>query len=290
MTGSRNSLRLMIYNITERVAELHRYYDEMLDAKIARIAELAGVGTDAFVKLNPADFIERNRFQRIDGYDYRNIGRWIGETKRDGVYLISPLDADEETANQIAYKEGHIEKKLRASRCEVIPLHKKQALAFFVKNHRQSLPPISERGVSFGLVYDGCLVSVMTYDVQAGAVRGRKTHYELLRLAIRHGYRVNGGASRLQKHCEDALSAMGETEVFSYSNATINNGAVYRQLGFSQKKVEGGQPFVMMRDNSLVRLINLYPDSTDSRLARAGRIKTHIGGNRLWTKKIGSVG
>lgn len=276
----------MVYDITGRVADLRAYYDSLLEDKLGRIAALSGVNRECLVKINPADFIERNRFQRIDGYDYVSIGRWISERKRDGVYLISPCDADEETANQVAYKEGVVEKVVRASKCKVVPLHKRQALAFFVKNHRQSLPPVSDRGISFGLVYDGCLVAVMTYDVQSGAVRGKKSHYELLRLALRHGYRINGAASRLQKHCEDALLRVGETEVFSYSNATINNGGVYRQLGFTEGRVEGGQPFVMMRDNSIVRLINLFPDSTDRKLASAGRIKTHIGGNRLWTKKI----
>ena len=277
----------MMYDITERVAVLRRYYDELLAAKIARISELSGVEASRMVPINPVDFIERNKYQRIDGYEYRQIRKWLMATKTEDNFLISPLDEDVETANQIMYKSGQTSMKLRASKCELMPVPGVVAKAFYLKNHRQSPPLISSSSVSWALVWSGQIVACMTYDICDGAVRGQKgNHYELLRLALKHGFQISGGASRLQKHCEEALRQLGETEVFSYSNATINNGHVYGQLGFECKGCDGGQPFVIMRDNRLVRLVNLFPETTLARLAEAGRIKTHIGGNKYWVKKI----
>lgn len=258
----------------------------MLGERIEEISKASGVPAEKMIKLNPADFIEKNKYQVIDGYQYQNIRDWIKQTKTDDNYLISPLDAVEETANQISYKENKIDVTVRASKCECVPIPERVALSFFVKNHRQSLPVLRSTEISYGLIYKGRLVAVMTYDKANGAVRGDLKYYELIRLAIAHGYRVHGGASKLQKACEKALLELGETRVMSYSNATINNGAVYKALGFVEKKVDGGQPFVIMNNFKITRLITLFPFSTDFALAKRGRIKTHIGGNKTWIKDI----
>lgn len=277
----------MVYDMTSRVAELRRYYDALLAAKIENLSKLSGVDKSRMIPLNPVDFIEKNKYQRIDGYEHRSIRGWLLEVKTEDNFLISPCDEDAETANQIAYKSGMSHEKIRASKCITMPVPGILAKAFYLKNHRQSPPLVSGRSVSWALVWKGQIVACMTYDVCDGAVRGNKGgHYELLRLAIKHGFQIPGGASRLQKHCEEALRQLGETKIFSYSNATINNGRVYEQLGFTFKRIDNGQPFVMMRDNRLVRLANLIPNATDLRLAEAGRIKTHIGGNKLWVKEI----
>ena len=101
-----------------------------------------------------------------------------------------------------------------------------------------------------GLVYQDEIVAVMLYDIQNGAIRGKNKAYELLRLSISKGTRVQGGASQLQKASEEVFKEMGVTEIFSYSNATINSGAVYEKL------------------------------------ARHNWIKTHVGGNRFWLKHV----
>lgn len=277
------------YDITEQIQEAWNYYDELLSRNIKEISELSGVSPEKMIKINPAEFIEKNKFQYATGHVYQNIKDFIANNKTDETYLISPVDAIAETANQIGYKENNVDRTIRASKCKAVPLPKEIALDFYKKNHRQSLPSIRETGLSFGLLYDGELVAAMTYDKSNGAVRGRLKCYELLRLAIAHGTRIHGGASKLQKECEKALRELGETEVMSYSNATINNGNVYRALGFTEAGLDGGQPFVIMKNMELIRLISLFPFSTDRDLARAGRIKTHIGGNKRWTKKITEV-
>lgn len=277
----------MLFDETERAAAAWKYYDELLEDKLNRIAELAGVDRQQLKKLNPAEFIEKNRFQRIQNYKYINIKNWIAENKTDDTFLVSPLDADTETAEQISYKaRAGVTRKIRASKCEVVPVPKELALDFCIRNHRQSLPMISVAAVYLGLRYKGELVALMGYDTTSGAVRGSKEGYELVRLAIAKGAQVHGGASKLQTACEEVLRQMGIKKIFSYSNATINNGGVYKQLGFSGGKLDNGQPFVIMRDNSIVRLVTLHPYSTDEELALRHQFKSHVGGNKMWIKNI----
>lgn len=277
----------MIVDCREFLEKARAHYDALLDENIKAISERSGVPAEQMIKINPADFVEKNKYEDIGPYRYQKIEMWIALNKKDGVYLISPADAIEETAAQISYKENtEIEKTIRASKCEIVPVPKDAAMDFFIRNHRQSAPNFTESAVCFGLLFDGELVAVMEYDRSAGAVRGRKNNYELVRLSIRHGFRVHGGASKLQKACEDTLREIGETEIYSYSNATINNGAVYEKLGFEGSKIEGGQPFVIMEDFELVRLVNLFPNTRLKTLASKKRLKTHISGNKMWVKSI----
>lgn len=275
-------------NITKRVAELHEYYDRLLDERIKEIATKSEVPEENFVKINPAEFCEKNAYQKIDNYKYQKIDKWITREKKDAqTFLVSPLDPIEETVEQVSYKTNtNIERTIRASKCKIKPLPTEVAQAFFIRNHRQRPPLLRTTAVSFGLVFKGELVAVMTYDISHGAVRGAKKNYELVRLAIAKGAKIHGGASKLQKACERSLVDLGEREIYSFSNATLNSGAVYKALGFEEKKIDGGQPFVILKNNVIVRLINLYPKSTDGELALRGWIKTHVGGNKMWIKKI----
>lgn len=277
-----------MYDMTERVKEAWKYYDKILDKNIDEISRLSGVPKDKMVKINPAEFIVKNEYQTIRGYEFKSIGKWIANIKNDDNYLISPEDDCARTANQLSYKEKIGNIRIRGSKCKVVPVHSKIALDFFRRNHRQSLPNLRSTAISLGLTYKGKLVGCMTYDKSGGAVRGasKEDMYELMRLAFAHGYSIAGGASRLQKHCEEILRNQGETAIFSYSNATINNGKVYEALGFKCEKINDGQPFVIMENNKIVRLITLYPHSTDKALALNGRLKSHVGGNRLWTKDL----
>ena len=95
----------MLVDVTDRVKEAHDYFDKMLDGRIAEISEISGVPVQSFIKINPADFCERNKFQQIRGYEYKRIRDWIAENKKDAqTFLISPVDAIEETAAQVSIK------------------------------------------------------------------------------------------------------------------------------------------------------------------------------------------
>lgn len=276
------------YDTTAFYKQAYEYYDEVLNNKIKKICKLADIDSNKLIKINPAEFIEKNPYQYIDNYKYNKIRQFIKQYKTDDTYLISPLDSDEETANQIKYKENNIDIKLRGSKCECIPIPSKVASNFFIKNHRQSLPNISSIAISYGLIYKDKLVAVMTYDKTKGGIRGKLDNYELLRLAFAHGYRIHGGASKLQSYCESALYNIGESQVISYSNATINNGKVYEALGFKDVDFKQGQPYVIMNNFELVRLIQLVPQGISNNEALASRylMKCHLGGNKKWIKNI----
>lgn len=278
----------MVYDMTKRVEELRAYFDEMLEEHIKEISKLSEVPREQFKKINPAEFIEKNKWQKIDGYEFKSIRNWIVENKTDDkTFLISPVDAIEETAAQVSYKSGtEIWRTVRASKCEVLPVPVPLAMDFFIRNHRQSAPLVRDTAVCFGLVKDSELLAVMLYDISNGAVRGRKKNYELVRLSISKGTRIHGGASKLQQACEATLKEMGIHAIYSYSNATINSGAVYVKLGFDGRRVDYGQPHVITKNNEITRLINLHPNSTDEALALRGWLKCKLGGNRTWTKKI----
>lgn len=278
----------MLYDATDRIAEAWEFYDELMDERIEEISRLSAVPVEQFVKINPAEFAEKNKHQLLRGYEYKSIRDFIVEKKKDDqTFLVSPVDAVEETAAQVSYKSGtEIRRTLRASKCAVLPCPTELAQDFFIRNHRQSPPIVRDTAVCYGLVFKDELVAVMLYDMQNGAVRGKKTDYELVRLAISKGTRVHGGASKLQSACEATLREMGIKQIFSYSNATINSGAVYEKLGFKGTNVEAGQPFVILKSNKITRLINLYPNSTDIKLAQNGWIKVHLGGNKTWKKDI----
>lgn len=278
----------MIFDVSQRISEAWAFYDKLLDKRIDEISKVSGVSVEHMKKLNPAEFIERNNLQFAKNYEYKKISKWISENKTDAnTFLISPLDAIEETAAQISYKSGtEIRRTIRASKCDVMPVPSHLALDFFIRNHRQTAPNIRSSSICFGLVYKDELVAVMLYDLSNGAIRGNKKDYELVRLSISKGAKIHGGASKLQAACEEALHKMGVSRIFSYSNATINSGAVYEKLGFDGSRVENGQPFVIMQNNELIRLISLHPNSTDEALALRGQLKTHLGGNRLWVKDI----
>lgn len=279
------------YDLTDQVHAAWTHFDKLLEAKIDHIHELTGIQKERLIKLNPMDFVEKSEGLFISDYNYQGVGEWVAKTKTPDTFLIAPIDEDIETANQICYKTGQTERKLRAHKCELSPISSLAAKRFFVKNHRQSIPNLSNDAVSYGLVYNGEIVAVMTYDLTGGAVRGlqKADKYELLRLSIKHGTQINGGASKLEMQCEECIRHQGCNEIFSYSNATINEGNVYRQLGFSQSAITQGQAWVVEKDFSLGRLVTCCANGKGARnsdLYRRGAVKVHITANRLWVKNI----
>lgn len=286
---------MKIYDLTDHVRRAWEYYDKLLDVKIQHIHELTGVEKERLIKLNPAEMIrdkEKNLF--IENYHYQKVGDWVARMKTPDTFCICPIDEEIETANQICYKTGQTQRKLRAHKCQVLPIPNMAARRFFIKNHRQSLPNLTTNAINYALVYEGEIVAVMSYDLTGGAVRGlqKADKYELLRLSIKHGTQINGGASKLQKQCEEAIRHQGCTEIFSYSNATINEGNVYKQLGFTQSAIQDGQAWVIERDFSLVRLANCCASHGNGKgaknidLLRRGAVKVHITANRTWIKDI----
>lgn len=279
------------YDLTEQVQAAWEYFDKLLDAKIDHIHELTGIEKERLIKLNPMEFVEKSEGLLIRGYKYQGVGEWVANTKTPDTYLIAPIDEDVETANQICYKTGQTERKIRAHKCKLLPIPNLAAKRFFVKNHRQSIPNLSTDAISYALVLDGEIVAVMTYDLTGGAVRGQSkaNNYELLRLSIKHGTQINGGASKLEQKCEECIRHHGCNEIFSYSNATINEGNVYKQLGFEQSAITQGQAWVVEKNFEMMRLVTCCANgkgAKNSDLYQRGAVKVHITANRTWIKNI----
>lgn len=278
----------MTRELQEYLQKARDHYDRILDENITALSEKTGIERERFIRINPCDFLET-----ISGMIEANgdIRKYVEKHKTPDTFLISPLDAVEETAAQICYKTNQVQMKLRAHKCSVVPIPSRVAQTFYIKNHRQTASAISGVSISFALVYEGEIVACMTYDKTAGAVRGksRAEQYELLRLAIRKGYQINGGASKLQQACENALMSIGCFDIFSYSNATINEGGVYAQLGFEKGKISAGRAYVIMHD---YELCGAAPFSTKCGsaanwfLRKYGFAKTNISANRMWTKHL----
>ena len=278
------------YDLTEQVQKAWQHFDQLLEQKIEHIHELTGVEKERLIKLNPMEFVEKAKQLQIDGYQYQDLGSWVARHKTPETFLISPVDEDVETANQIAYKTGQTERKLRAHKCQLLPIPNAAARRFFVKNHRQSIPNLTNNAINMALVYEGEIVAVMSYDLTGGAVRGlqKANKYELLRLSIKHGTQINGGASKLEKRCEECIRHQGCNEIYSYSNATINEGNVYQQLGFSKSEILAGAAWAVERNFNIVRLATYRhtKSAKDCDLLRVGCVKTHVTANRTWIKNI----
>lgn len=275
----------VLWNATEDVERLRGHFAEMLRGRIAVIHDLSGVPAEFIEPINPCDHLIRNSYIEIDGYPYKNEDKFYAEKPRE-IFRVSPLDEPRKTAEQIAYKHNENAVRIGARKCKVAFVGK-AALSFYSANHRQGLMNTTANAVSAALLHDGEIVALMTYDKTAGGVRGAKKDYELLRLAIKRGVSVPGGASKLQKALEDRLRDMGETSVFSYSNATINNGDVYAALGFKRGGCKVGQKIVLTRSGTLTRLLALAEGVRDIRsLALYKRLTTYLSANIFWEKAL----
>ena len=283
------------YDLTEQAKAAWTFFDELLTKKIAAIHELTGVPTDHLLKINPIDFCVPSKNVFLRGHKFEKIENFVKANKTPDHFLISPNDEVVETANQIKYKTNQTTRKIRAHKCQLVPIPSLAAQRFFVKNHRQSIPQLTHNAISYALVYEGEVVTVMTYDLTSGGVRGLKKadKYELMRLSIKKDTQVNGGASKLQQKCEECILHQKNVskEIFSYSNATINEGNVYQQLGFCHSTITEGQAWVVERDFKLHRLLECCSNhrgegATNADLARRGALKVHITANRMWIKKI----
>lgn len=115
-------------------------------------------------------------------------------------------------------------KKIYARQCEVKVIDKKECKAkckdFLNKYHLQG----EDRStLKYGLYYNNELVSIMTWCKPRF---NKRFNWELSRYAVKSGYCIVGGASKLFKH-------RPEGNLISYQNLSKFNGNVYEKLGFT---------------------------------------------------------
>jgi len=113
--------------------------------------------------------------------------------------------------------------RVYARKTKIVELTSQEASHFLEQNHIQGGCASRHR---YGLVYNGVLVSVMTF----GKPRFNKNYdWELIRFANLINYTVVGGAGKLLKHF---INTYGSS-VISYADRRWSDGNLYDKIGFS---------------------------------------------------------
>jgi hypothetical protein len=131
----------------------------------------------------------------------------------------------------ILSKLGLYRHKIYARKCKIINISHKEAADFLNQNHIQGSCNASVR---YGLVYNGELISLMTFGKKRTMMMGGKTNresWELLRFCTKLNTIVVGGASKLLSHF---IKEQGPKIIESFSSHDTSNGNVYKQLGFME--------------------------------------------------------
>lgn len=119
--------------------------------------------------------------------------------------------------------------RIYARKCMVCQISNSDANHFLEKNHIQGR---STNQLSYGLLYNGELVSVMTFCKLRKNLGNSNTEnkYELLRFCNKLNTTVIGGAGKLLKAFE---SDNNVSEIVSYADRRWSIGGLYEQLGFT---------------------------------------------------------
>jgi hypothetical protein len=140
----------------------------------------------------------------------------------------------------------NLSKRIYARKCHVINVSSADARSFLSDNHIQGSINSSIR---LGLMYDGVLMSLMTFGKKRAIYGGSSDtgSYELLRFASMKGTNVVGGASKLFKAF---LKLEKPLEVFSYSNKcwSTNKTSVYEKMGFVRTSESVPNYWYVLRD------------------------------------------
>lgn len=115
--------------------------------------------------------------------------------------------------------------RIYARKCNIINVSSTEAAKFCRENHIQGA---GRSNIRYGLVYNGKLVSVMTFT-KSNISRKNSGTWEINRFCNILDHTVVGGASKLFKHF---LKNINPDDVISYSDNRWSNGELYKSLGF----------------------------------------------------------
>lgn len=119
-------------------------------------------------------------------------------------------------------KLGINSNKVFARKCEIKVIDVQTRKIFLNNNHIQGDGKATH---NFGLYYQGELLGVMTF----GKSRYNKNYdYELIRFAVKQGYSITGGFSKLLNHFKKTYIG----SIISYADLTYSDGGVYAKNGF----------------------------------------------------------
>ncbi len=109
--------------------------------------------------------------------------------------------------------------RLYARKCKLVDLDNNKYREFINSNHLYGYKSAS---VKYGLVINNILYAVMSFS------KHNIYGYELNRYAVKCGYSVVGGASKLFKHFTNIYKG----SILSYADRRFSSGNLYEKLGF----------------------------------------------------------
>lgn len=166
--------------------------------------------------------------------------------EKEGIQLLQFTDIDylskkEIVLNIIKAKLGISNTRIYARSCEVKEISKKQKSDFCAANHLQGN---GHSQIEYGLFYNGELVSVMTFGKRK--ITKGKPKMEIIRYCNKLNYNIVGGASKLLKYFIENNEC---SNLITYSDNSISNGNVYKQLGFTLIKETKWNYWYLSNDN-----------------------------------------
>jgi len=120
--------------------------------------------------------------------------------------------------------------RIFARKCDIIELFDNNIIREFLNNnHIQGYNKTIKK--SLGLICDGELVSIMTFDKSEGRKKMLESGWNLSRFCNKSEHTIVGGASKLLKHFIDMNKA---ERIISYADMSWSNGNLYKKLGFDK--------------------------------------------------------
>lgn len=116
--------------------------------------------------------------------------------------------------------------KIYARKCTIRSLSSKEERLFFNTTHIQG--SINSK-FCFGLIYNGEIVSAMSFSKNRFDGDKKENTFELLRFSSKLYTTVIGGANKLFKY---AVKEIGANKIISYADRSWGDGGLYNNLGF----------------------------------------------------------
>jgi hypothetical protein len=156
--------------------------------------------------------------------------------------------------------------RLHGRKTKIQKITKPVSDLFLKENHMQGA--VSSR-YKFGLFFKDDLVAVATFSAL------RKMNYsdnyrsaELIRFAVKSGYSVSGGLSKLISNFQTEIKS---NDLMTYADRDWSAGEAYLKLGFTQTSILAPQYFTL--DNNLKRNLEKANFTDNRRVFNTGSLK-----------------
>lgn len=136
-------------------------------------------------------------------------------------------------------------KVIAARKTTVVELGLTEALEFVQENHRSGKARPGLRSQCFGLSTGDEIIAVAIFCNPRTASKQRQYTTELLRLAFKNGWRVQGGASKLIKHFQKLPNS---TDLFTYQDTSGESTSVYEHSGLTLVGKKNPKKTILVRD------------------------------------------